>query len=133
MNKQNDVLPAPGNQLSLAENAPRKARKAAIIAAASLFALSCTSFHAFADSDEIFTTRDLAQFLHVFGHDVGQRVVVLVLQLAGLEVDVGVLGGAARDGVLRVECSVAVFLQSLVIDELAELLHVGGLHLLDFV
>ena len=81
----------------------------------------------------ILTARDAAHLLHVLGHDVGQRVVVLVLQLAGLEVDVGVLGGAARDGVLRVECSVAVFLQSLVIDELAELLHVGGLHLLDFV
>ena len=84
-------------------------------------------------SRSILTTSDAAHLLHVLGHDFGQSVVVLVLQLAGLEVDIGVLGGAAGDRVLRIEGAVAVFLEGLLVDELAEFLHVGSLDLLDFV
>ena len=81
----------------------------------------------------ILTTRDAAHLLHILGHDVGQSVVVLVLQFAGLEVDVRVLGGTTGYGVLRIEGAFAVFLEGLLVDELAEFLHVGSLDLLDFV
>ena len=90
-------------------------------------------FGAVVDERGIFTARDLGHLLHVLGHDVGQSVVVLVLQLAGLEVDVWVLGGTTGYGVFRIEGAFAVFLEGLLVDELTEFLHVGSLDLLDFV
>ena len=81
----------------------------------------------------IFTTGDLAHLLHVFGHDIRKSVVVFVLQLSCLEVDVRVLCSTACYRVLWVESSVAISLQSLVVDELAEFLHVGCFNFLDLV
>ena len=81
----------------------------------------------------ILTTRDAAHLLHVFGHDVGKGIVVFVLQLSGLEVDVRVLGGTAGYGVLRIQSAFAVLFQGLVVDEFAELFHIGSLDLLDLV
>ena len=81
----------------------------------------------------IFTTRDLAQFLHVFGHDVGKSIVVLVLQLSGLEVDIRVLGGTAGHGMLRVEGAFAVFLERFPVDQFLDFALISSFHFLDFV
>ena len=80
----------------------------------------------------VLTARDLGHLLHVLGHDVGQSVVVLVLQFAGLEVDVRVLGGTTGYRVLRIQSALTIFLQSLVVNQLAKLLHISSLNLLNF-
>ena len=72
------------------------------------------------------TAGDFAHFLHILGHDVGQSVVVFVLQFAGLEVYIGVLSCAACYWVLGVEGAFAVFLQSFPVDEFFYLSLVGG-------
>ena len=81
----------------------------------------------------IFTTRDLAQFLHVFGDDVGKSIVILVLQLSGLEVDIGVLGGTAGHGVFRIQGALTILLEGFPVEELLNLALVSSFHFLDFV
>ena len=61
-------------------------------------------------------TAELAHLVHVGGHNLGQRVVVLVLRLAGLEVDVGVLSRTTGYGMLGVQGAVAISLQGFLVD-----------------
>ena len=75
----------------------------------------------------------LADLSHILGHDVGQSVVVLVLQLAGLEIDVAVLGGTAGHVVLGVEGVLAESLEGLLVNERTQVFHIPGLDFLDLV
>ena len=75
----------------------------------------------------------LADLSHILGHDVGQSVVVLVLQLAGLEIDVAILGGTAGHVVLGVEGVLAESLQGLLVDERTQVFHIPSLDFLDLV
>ncbi len=79
----------------------------------------------------IFAARDLRNLLHGVGHHVGHGVVELVRSLAGLEIDVGVLGRTARDGVLGVERLSAELLQGVAVEHGGQRGLVDQLDLLD--
>ena len=81
----------------------------------------------------VFTSGDTAHFLHVFRHDVGQSIIVFVLQFASLEIDVGILCRSARDGMIRIQSVFAVSLQCVLVDKLGHGILVGGFHFLNFV
>ena len=51
----------------------------------------------------VFPAGDFADVLHGLGHQIGDGVVEAVRRFAGLEIDVGVLGRAARYRVLRIQ------------------------------
>ena len=69
--------------------------------------------------------------VHILLNDGGQRVVVGVGGLLGLEEDVGVLGGAMQHRMLRVQGAGAECLDSIPVKHLAEVLVVPDLDLLD--
>ena len=77
--------------------------------------------------------RDLGYFLHRLGYHVGNRIVELVRRLAGLEIDVGVLGRAARNGMRRVERSGTERLQRVAVEHRGQRRFVDQLDLLDLV
>ena len=81
----------------------------------------------------VLAARQFADLSHILGHDVGQSVIVLVLQLAGLEVNVAVLCGAAGHVVLGVEGVLAESLQGLLVHERTQVFHIPGLDFLDLV
>ena len=81
----------------------------------------------------VLASGDRADLLHRVGHHVGYGVVELVRGLAGLEVDVGVLSRAARDGVLRIERALAESVQRFTVEQACERLLVDHLDFLNFV
>jgi len=68
----------------------------------------------------ILAAGELAEFLHRGGHDVGAGLVELVDGFAALEIDVRVLGGAADEGLFRIQRAGAVVGDELVADHLAD-------------
>ena len=77
--------------------------------------------------------RDLGYFLHRLGYHVGNRIVELVRRLAGLEVNIGILGRAARNGMRRVERSGTERLQRVEVEHRGQGRFVDQLDLLDLV
>ena len=76
---------------------------------------------------------DLRNLLHGVADHVGHGVVELIGSLAGLEVDVGVLGRTARDGVLGIERATAELLERVAVEHGGEGGLVDELDLLDLV
>ena len=74
-----------------------------------------------------------ADLLHVVLHDGGDGIIVLVGRFTILEVDVGVLRRAAQVGMLGVQSPLTELLHRFVVEELAHVLIVDGLDLLDLV
>ena len=75
----------------------------------------------------------LVDLVHVVNHNLGHGVVVLVASLAGLEEDVAVLGLAAQHGVLGVQGAAAELVDSVPIQQVAQVLVIPDLDLLDLV
>ena len=81
----------------------------------------------------ILTTHDLGKAVHGLLHDLGRGHIVLVHRLAGREEHVGVLGGAAQNGVIGRHGPGAMLQHVLVIDHRAHLFLVKDLNLLNLV
>ena len=77
--------------------------------------------------------RDVRDLRHCVGYHVGHGVIELVRGLASLEIDVGVLGRAARYGVLGIERARAELLQCVAVEHRGERSVVDDLDLLNFV
>ena len=108
-----------------------------------LFYYVCAAAH---DDDDVLGVRcanvivevilaagELANLVHIILYDVGQVDIQLVGSLAALEVDIGVLGGAGKMGMLGIEGAVAEALYGVPIQQLIHILIVDELYLLDFV
>ena len=81
----------------------------------------------------ILAAGELANLVHIILYDVGQVEIQLVGSLAALEVDIGVLGGAGKMGMLGIEGAVAEALYGVPVQQLIHILIVDELYLLDFV
>ena len=75
---------------------------------------------------------ELGDFTHVAGYDIRNCIVVLVAGFHCLEVNVAVLGGAAGNGSVRVQCASTELCESLGGDHIFEGFLVQGFDLLDF-
>ena len=80
---------------------------------------------------QIVTAGQFADFAHIARHDVGNRVVVGIAGLAGLEEHVGVLVGAAGDGLVGIERLGAEGGQGLLADQRTEVFRLEQFDLLD--
>ena len=85
------------------------------------------------DERLVVASRDLRNLLHGVGHHVGNGVVELVRSLARLEIDVGILGRTARNGVFGVQSAGAELLQGVAVEQRRQRGFVDQFDLLDLV
>ena len=85
------------------------------------------------DKRLVVASRDLRNLLHGVGHHVGNGVVELVRSLARLEIDVGILGRTARNGVFGVQSAGAELLQGVAVEQRRQRGFVDQFDLLDLV
>ena len=79
---------------------------------------------------QIVAAGELCNLAHIAGHDVGDGIVILVHRLAGLEVNVRVLGGTAGNRFHRVEGAGAECLKGLLADQRTQILAFQKLYFL---